>query len=358
MLISVAWLCLTTSAAAQEPVRPTPPPVTPTVAPEDWHHLRIAFSPNFSKDASHYDGPRSSYFIASWTTRTTTAHVRWYIDPFIPREVDNRDLKPRSSLRESLKELFVKRRFPRNIELTAGDIRATAHSDNNKVLYTGDGKPLHSSIVEIDRVLGVSAARSWGAVKAEATIADRGRKDLKWDGLLEAFRVSRSSTHGFSDIQVTFVNRTGADTGGVAAPHQWQAGAGGTYSTPGRLNAVSGEYVHGNFLPGRTRFSNAFSLGYERRLRQVGGLSLVADYEHVDGLTGVSFYEAGAGANVVSVGAHAYIRVESGWRRKVPVAATEPPQNGGFLRLGLIFDRGNGSIKLPAMIRDTLPSRR
>src|SRR6266545_1645976 len=159
MLALAGLVCCAGVATAQQAVKPTPPPIAAPAETHDWTHLRLALSPNFSKDPSHYDGPRSSYFIASWTVHRTLIHGRLYLDPFSPREVDNRNVKSSYRLRETVKELFVRRTLGHGVEVTAGDIRATAHSDNNKVLYAGDGKPLHSSIVEIDRVLGASVAR-------------------------------------------------------------------------------------------------------------------------------------------------------------------------------------------------------
>jgi hypothetical protein len=317
----------------------------------DWQHARIAANVNFSHDPSHYDGPRSSYFLTSWTAADgTLLQLRFYLDNFVPREVDDKDVQSRYVLKETVKEIFVKHKFSNGIEWTAGDIRATAHSDNNKVLYSGDGKPLHATVVEIDRVLGTSIGKTWRIAKVELTVADRGRKDLRWDGLMEAIRVSRAFKNSLREVQVTFVNRTGHDSGGVAAARQWQTGVGGNFTTNDKSNTLAGEYVHANFLPGRSLSTDGFSVAYERKLMKRRAISLVADYEHIDGITGVDFYEAGGGGNVIRLGTYSYVRMESGWRRSNPRAFGSPMQNGGFVRFGLSFDRGKGSVKVPATI--------
>jgi hypothetical protein len=349
-------------ARSQTPSQPQPPPSpggtaaaapAATDSPTEWRHLRLAASVNISHDASRYDGPRSSYLTTSWTTRTGTLfHGRIYLDNYVPRLIADQEVQPTFVLRESVKEAFVRRKFANGLVVTAGDIRATAHSDNNKTLYSGDGKPLHSSIVEIDRVLGASVGKTWPAATVEFTLADRGRKDLRWSGLMEAVRVSRASADARRDLQATFVNRNGRDTRNIQAPHQWQTGIGGSYTTFDRRNKVSAEYVHGNFLPGRTLSSDAFSVTYEWRLIASGAAVIVGDYEHVDGKTGVEFFELGLGFNVLRLGGHAYVRAEGGAHLKDPVSPSEREQHGIFGRLGLVFDRGAGAVKVPATLTD------
>jgi hypothetical protein len=323
----------------------------------DWEHGRIAATVNFSHDPSHYDGPRSSYFLTSWTASDgTLLQFRVYLDNFVPHEVDDTDLEARFVAKEAVKEIFLRHKFANGLEWTAGDIRATAHSDNNKMLYSGDGKPLHSTVVEIDRVLGTSAAKTWPVARLELTVADRGRKDLRWDGMMEAIRVSRAFHDSLRDVQVTFVNRTGHDAGGVAAARQWQAGVGGSFTTRDKMNTFTGEYVHANFLPGRSLSTDGFSVAFERKLIESRAVSLVIDYEHIDGSTGVRFYEAGGGANVIRFGTHNYVRLEGGWRRNNARAVGRPTQNGAFVRMGLTFDRGKGSVKVPPTILNAPPN--
>jgi hypothetical protein len=261
----------------------------------------------------------------------------------------------------AVKEMFVRRRLGRGLELTVGDLRATAHSDNNKVLYTGDGKPVHSDIVEVDRVLGVSVAREWPWGRVEVTLADRGRRDLRFDGALEAVRFSRSSAGGRRRVQATLLNRHGNDAGGTRALRQWQAGAGGSLTTSDDRNVFTAEYVRGNFFPGRPRSRNAFTIACERRLLEGGPLAAVLDYEHITGDTGVRFYEAGLGVDVASFGHVAWVRLEGGFRYMDPRAVATPVEKGPFVRVGLAFDHGKGAVtSVPTLVdalrRDASPN--
>jgi hypothetical protein len=93
------------------------------------------------------------------------------------------------------------------------------------------------------------------------------------------------------------------------------------------------------------------------------------DYEHITGATGIRFYEAGLGANVVSYARGGWLRLEGGYRYSDPRASSVPNQKGPFVRLGLVFDRGKGSVPpsrrwptacaelLRAAARDTLSRR-
>jgi hypothetical protein len=301
---------------------------------------------NVSHDPSGYTGARSAYVGGSWTGDKTLVQTRFYLDGYIWHEVGGRRTDPDltfTGFEKAVKELYVRRRLGHGFEVTAGDIRASAHSDNNKALYSGDGKPVHSDIVEIDRVLGASLARDFAWGRVEGTISDRGRRDLRWNGLLEAVRVSHLSAHKRRQVQATFVNRHGEDAGGRAAPRQWQAGAAGTITTPDDRNVFSAEYVHGNFFPNRPQSQDAFTVAYERRLLGKS-LCAVVDYEHITGETGLSFYEAGLGANLVSYARGGWIRLEGGYRYSDPTASSLAVQKGPFVRLGLVFDRGRGSV--------------
>ncbi len=278
---------------------------------------------------------------------------RFYADNYLPREVNGQHVNPTltwANFQSSMKDIYIRRKFAKSFEFTAGDIRATAHSDNNKRLYQGDGKPIHSDITEIDRVLGLSVSKdqSWG--RAEFTLADRGRKDLRWDGLMETVRVSRASADKLKEAQVTVVNRNGNDAGGVAALHQWQYGVGGSVATTNRWNVLSAEYAHGNFFPKRSRSTEAIGVALESKLKDNGALLAVINYEWINGPTGVNFYEAGASALVGKVAADSYLRIEGGYRRLVPTAPTQPTQHGLFVRMGIVFDHGKGSTPMPARI--------
>lgn len=331
-----------------------PSPAVSTAA-DVWDHLRLSINTlNFSHDPSGYNGPRSSYLSASWTVEDRTlVQARFYLDNYLPREVAGKRTDPKltfTNFQQSVKEIFIRHSFANGMELSAGDIRSTAHSDNNKTLYSGDGKPVHSDIVEIDRVLGVSLAKDWRWGKVEITISDRGRKDLRFDGLMEALRVSTASKDKFRQVQVSLVHRSGNDAGGQAAEHQWQTGVGGSLTTKSKMNTFSGEYVRGNFFPGRRNSTDAFSVAYERRLMKGGALSAVVNYEQITGETGVRFYEGGIGANVKRFGKEVYLRMEGGYRYMDPTAAGTPSQKGAFVRVGIAFDRGKGAVRVPDTI--------
>jgi hypothetical protein len=349
---------LSSSSTVAAP-NPSPSPATSMAAGEAWEHLRLSVnSLNFSHDPSGYNGPRSAYFTTGWTTgHGTLLQARFYLDSYLPREVAGKRTDPEltfANFEKSVKEIFVRHRFANGLEVTAGDIRATAHSDNNKALYAGDGKPVHSDIVELDRVLGASLAKDWPWGKVEVTISDRGRKDLRFDGSMEALRVSRASKDKRRQVQVSFVNKDGSDAGGKAARRQWQAGVGGSVSTSDGVNVFSGEYVHGNFFPGRMDSTEAFTVSYERKLMKNGALAAVVDYEHINGDTGVRFYETGLGANAAKLGRDIWLRLEGGFRYVDPSAAGTRPQKGPFVRVGIAFDRGNGSVKAPATLAEAL----
>ncbi len=320
-----------------------------------WDHLRFSLdSANFSHDPSGYTGPRSFYVLTSWTTnRGTLLRFRVYADNYLPREVNGITVNPKltsANIQNSIKEIYVQHKFTKSFTFTAGDIRATAHSDNNKRLYSGDGHPMHSDITEIDRVLGVSVAfdRSWG--RMEFTLADRGRRDLRWDGLMETVRLSRSSADKLKEAQVTFVNRNGDDALGVAAPHQWQAGAGGSIAGANRMNKLSAEYVHGNFLPQRSGSTDAIGVAFERKLMKNGALVAVVDYEYINGPTGVNFFEAGASALIFKIDGNSWLRLDAGYRHLDPTEPAKSVQHGPFVRVGIVYDRGKGSTPMPPRI--------
>ncbi|HKY20373.1 MAG TPA: hypothetical protein VJM31_04065 [Vicinamibacterales bacterium] len=321
-----------------------------------WEHLRFSLPAgvNFSHDPSDYNGPRSSYVLTSWTTSDgTLLRFRFYLDNYIPREVNGQRVNPTltsSNIQSSMKEVYIQHKFSERFEFTVGDIRATAHSDNNKRLYEGDGKPIHSEISEIDRVLGfsVSIDQPWG--RTEFTLADRGRKDLRWDGVMEALRVSRVSADKLKEAQVTFVNRNGDDAGGVAALHQWQFSFGGSAASTNRINVLSAEWLHGNFFPKRSSSTDAIAVAMERKLMKNGALVAVVDYEWINGPTGVTFYEAGVSAIVRKLGDYSWFRIDCGYRRLDPTAPTQLIQDGPFVRAGIVFDRGKGSTPMPSRI--------
>lgn len=345
------------------PASPSPQPGAPdlpgTVVSSPAHLRLFVNSLNISHDPSGYTGARSAYLGGSWTGEKTLVQARFYLDGYLWHDAGGRRIDPDltfGGFERAVKELFVRRTLPGRLELTVGDIRATAHSDNNKALYAGDGKPVHSDIVEVDRVLGMSLASDWGWGKVEMTVADRGRRDLRWDGTLEAVRVSRSSADRRRQIQATFLNRHGDDAGGRPAPRQWQAGAGGAVTTPDDRNVFTAEYVRGNSFPNRPQSQNAFTVAYERRLFGKS-LSAVVDYEHITGQTGVSFYEAGLGANLVSYARGGWLRLEGGYRYIAPRASRSPVQKGPFVRLGIVFDRGRGSVRAVPTLADALRPR-
>ena len=325
--------------------------------PEQPGHLRVFVnSLNVSHDPSGYTGARSAYLGGSWTGEKTLVQARFYLDGYLWHDAGGRRIDPDltfGGFERAVKEFFVRRTLGHGLELTVGDIRATAHSDNNKALYAGDGKPVHSDIVEIDRVLGMSFSREWRGGRLELTVSDRGRRDLQLDGMLEAVRVSRSSADKRRQVQATFVNRHGDDAGGHSAPRQWQAGAGGALATRDDRNVFTAEYVRGNFFPNRLQSQNAFTVAYERRLLGKS-LSAVVDYEHITGQTGVSFYEAGLGTNLVSYARGGWLRLEGGYRYSDPRASTIASQKGPFVRLGIVLDRGRGSVRAVPTLADAL----
>jgi hypothetical protein len=374
LLLTCCALASAVTATAVPRERPAPPhlaiqtgpspqpgaPDVPGTVVSSPARLRVFVnSLNISHDPSGYTGARSAYLGGSWTGEKTLVQARFYLDGYLWHNAGGRRIDPDltfGGFERAVKELFVRRTLPGGLELTVGDIRATAHSDNNKALYSGDGKPVHSDIVEVDRVLGMSLARdgSWGRV--EVTVADRGRRDLRWDGALEAVRVSRTSADRRRQIQATFLNRHGDDAGGRPAASQWQAGAGGALTTPDDRNVFTAEYVRGNFLPSRIQSRNAFTVAYERRLL-ARSLSAVVDYEHITGETGVSGYEAGLGANLVSYARGGWLRLEGGYRYIDPRASGSPVQRGPFVRLGIVFDRGRGSVREVPTLAEALRPR-
>jgi hypothetical protein len=174
--------------------------------------------------------------------------------------------------------------------------------------------------------------------------------------MLEAVRISRVSADRRRQVQVTAVNRHGDDAGGRPAARQWQAGAGGGIATHDGRNVFTAEYVRGNFFPSRLRSQNAFTVAYERRLL-AKSLSAVVDYEHITGETGVSFFEVGLGANLVSYARGGWLRLEGGYRYIDPRASSSPVQKGPFVRLGIVFDRGRGSVRAVPTLADALGPR-
>lgn len=167
---------------------------------------------------------------------------------------------------------------------------------------------------------------------------------------METIRVSRSSADKLKEAQVTFVNRNGDDAGGVSAPRQWQVGVGGSIASTNRVNVLLAEYVHGNFLPKRSGSTDAIGVAFERRLMKNGALVAVANYEHINGPTGVNFYEAGVGAILAKIDDYSWLSIEGGYRRLDPTTPAQSIQHGAFVRAGVVFDRGKGSTPMPGRI--------